>query len=114
MVNGEFLVAAFVVGEDFFGEGEAEVFAAGALGGLAGEVGMGLELAEEGEIEGALGGEAAVFVVTVFAVGGEGDDGVEEHVSGAGVEGEDGRVVSGQWPVVSRSGEGFSFLTTGH
>ena len=72
-----------------FCEGKAEVFAAGGFWGFSGEVGMVLELAEEGEVELAFCGELAVLVEFFFAVGGEGDGGVEKHVARAGVEGED-------------------------
>ena len=79
-----------VSGQNLFCEGFAEVFAAGGFWRRAFEVGMGLEFFVERGVEGSACGELAVVVVSFFALGFEGDEGVDEHVAGAGVEGEDG------------------------
>jgi len=53
------------------------------------EVGVAEECVEEHGKGTAFAGEAGVFVEVLTAVGEVGDEGVNEHVGGAGVEGED-------------------------
>ena len=80
-------LAAF--GEDSVDVGVTEVFAAGRFGRLLAEIGIAEKLFEEWSDAASALGDASVFVVTLAVVGEVLDEGVDEDVGGASVEGED-------------------------
>jgi len=76
-------------GEDFIDIRAPVIFAAGGFGRWKFEVRVPPEFVEKSGNITTFHGQPAAFVKPLAAVGEMGDEGVDEHVGGAGVEGED-------------------------
>src|SRR5260370_9490120 len=76
-------------GKEFFQVGVAVVFAAGGFGRCELQIGITQEIVEQRGNTPALGCEARVLVETLPSAREMRDEGADEHVGGAGVEGED-------------------------
>src|SRR5260370_28968332 len=76
-------------GKEFFQVGVAVVFAAGGFGRCELQIGITQEIVEQRGNTPAVGCEARVLVETLPSAREMRDEGVDEHVGGAGVEGED-------------------------
>src|SRR5579859_1260935 len=76
----------FAEGEEFFYVGGAVVFAAGGFGRREFQIRIAEEFVEERRHRAPLLSEGGVFVEALAAAGEVRDEGVDEHVAGAGVE----------------------------
>src|SRR5712664_2277968 len=76
-------------GKEFFQVGVAVVFAAGGFGRCELQIGIAQEIVEQRGNTAALGCKLGVFVEALAAAREMRDERVDQHVGGAGVEGED-------------------------
>jgi len=79
----------FAQAEEFFDVGGAVVFTASGFWRRLAEIRISEKFVEKRGNGAAFAGEAGVFVEMLAAAGEVGDEGVDEHVGGAGVEGDD-------------------------